>query len=113
MGGRQGWVGREVRVVGADVRVGGVGYWRAGGGVVELEGGAIGEGCFRDGSGVEGGEDREAGVWVVGGDVAGDFGEVGLGCHFGVGIELVWVGLSWIGEMILWLLCWRLECLAV
>lgn len=33
-------------------------------------------------------------MWVVGGDVAGDFGEVGLGCHFGVGIELVWVGLD-------------------
>ena len=33
-------------------------------------------------------------MWVVGGDVAGDFGEVGLGCHFGVGIELVWVRLD-------------------
>jgi len=52
-------------------------------------------------------------VWVVGRDIAGDFGEVGLGCHFGVGIELVCVGLGWIGEMVLWLACWRLECLVV
>ena len=42
-------------------------------------------------------------MWVVGGDVAGDFGEVGLGCHFRVRIGLIWVDLGWIGEMVLWL----------
>ena len=57
VGGWQGRVGREVRVVGADVRVGSVGHRSAGGGVVELEGGAVGEGRFRDCGGVEGRED--------------------------------------------------------
>jgi len=46
------------------------------------------------------GEKIERPVWVVGRDIAGDFGEVGLGCHFGIEIELVWVGLGWIGEMV-------------
>lgn len=36
-------------------------------------------------------------MWVVGGDVAGDFGEVGLGCHFGVERWVEWWVKWWVG----------------